>query len=381
MAQADNPRHGGSPRVSIRDIAQQAGVSTATVSAFLSGKRPVSLATRARLEAAIKMHGYRANAAARALAHGRTNTIGLLIPPQGRSLSSFAVDFIPRVVQAAQAADYDVLVSISLEERQVFARLIEEQRVDGVILLEVSLEDQRVERLRAEGVPFVTVGRTARPDDYTWVDIDFAALARAFVHHLADLRHQRIVLFNTGEELYSRGFGPARRAQEGFVQACEELGVSGRVVYSEVNPESGLRVTQDLLSEGRDFTGIAVINDHALWGIYQALASAGLRVPQDVSVIALADTRWPEALSPRLTAAHHPVEEMAAEAVRFLVRLLEDRAHPPISRLLQLPIILRESTAAAPLASYAADRALDNSGARRDRSVLAQGHEAHEQAG
>ena len=195
----------------------------------------------------------------------------------------------------------------------------------------------------------MTVGRTARPDDYTWVDIDFAALARAFVHHLADLRHQRIVLFNTGEELYSRGFGPARRAQEGFVQACEELGVSGRVVYSEVNPESGLRVTQDLLSEGRDFTGIAVINDHALWGIYQALASAGLRVPQDVSVIALADTRWPEALSPRLTAAHHPVEEMAAEAVRFLVRLLEDRAHPPISRLLQLPIILRESTAAAPL--------------------------------
>ncbi len=83
---------------------------------------------------------------------------------------------------------------------------------------------------------------------------------------------------------------------------------------------------------------------------------------------------------PRLTAAHHPVEEMAAEAVRFLVRLLEDRAHPPISRLLQLPIILRESTAAAPLAPFAADRAVDHSGARRDRSVLAQGHEAHEQA-
>ena len=92
-----------------------------------------------------------------------------------------------------------------------------------------------------------------------------------------------------------------------------------------MNPESGLRVTQDLLSEGAEFTAIAVINDHAIWGIYQALASAGRRIPQDVSVIALADTRWPEALSPRLTAAHHPVEEMAAEAVRFLVRLLEDR--------------------------------------------------------
>jgi DNA-binding LacI/PurR family transcriptional regulator len=363
----------------MRDIAQQAGVSPATVSAFLSGKRPVSPATRARLEAAIKMHGYRANAAARALAHGRTNTIGLLIPPQGRSLSNFAFEFIPRAVKEAQLAGYDVLVSISLEEQQVFARLIEEQRVDGVILLEVSLEDKRVGRLQAADVPFVAVGRTAHPDGYTWVDIDFAALARAFVHHLADLRHRRIVLFNPGEELFARGFGPARRAQEGFVQACEELGISGRVVYSEVNPESGLRVTQDLLSEGHDFTAIAVINDHALWGIYQALASAGLQVPKDVSVIALADTRWPEALSPRLTAAHHPIEEMAADAVRFLVRLLEDRAHPPISHLLQLPIILRESTAAAPLLRRASGPVNDDLVTNGDDALPGPGRPAHDQ--
>jgi DNA-binding LacI/PurR family transcriptional regulator len=84
MTQADNPRHGPGARVSIRDIAREAGVSASTVSAYLSGKRPVSLATRARLEAAIKSRGYRVNAAARALAHGRTNTIGLLVPPQGR---------------------------------------------------------------------------------------------------------------------------------------------------------------------------------------------------------------------------------------------------------------------------------------------------------
>jgi DNA-binding LacI/PurR family transcriptional regulator len=270
---------------------------------------------------------------------------------RGGSLSYFATDFIAGVVQQARAADYDVLVSISLEERQVFARLIEEQRVDGVILLEVALKDQRVERVQAEGVPFVTVGRTANTEGYTWVDIDFVSLARAFVHHLVALRHRRIILFNTSEQLYTRGFGPARRAQEGFDEACEELGASGRVVYCDSNPEAGLRLTQDLIAEDGDFTAIAVLNDFAIWGIYQALASAELGVPDDVSVIALADARWPEALSPRLTAARHPVAEMAAEAVRFLVRILEDRAHPPISRLFQLPIILRESTAAAPAKS------------------------------
>ncbi len=86
------PRHNGrgeTRKVRIYDIACEAGVSAATVSAMLSGKRPVSAATRMRIQTAISALGYRANASARALAHGRTNTIALLIPPVGRSLSAF----------------------------------------------------------------------------------------------------------------------------------------------------------------------------------------------------------------------------------------------------------------------------------------------------
>ena len=366
MPQAGDPRRNGSPRVSIRDIARDAGVSTATVSAFLSGKRPVSAATKARLEAVIKTRGYRVNAVARALAHGRTNTVGLLIPPGGRSLSAFDVDFIACVVEQARAADYDVLVSTSLEERRVFARLVEEQRVDGVILVEVCLEDPRVDLLRGAGLPFVTVGRTADPSSYTWVDVDFGGLTRAFVRHLVDLNHRRIVMVNTSDQLYARGFGPARRAQDSFYAACEELGVDGKVHYCDANPEAGLRMTQDLLDEGVGFTGIVVIEHHALWGIYQALALAGRRIPGDISIIALADSRWPEALFPRLTAAQNPLEEMGVEAVRLLVDLLEDRSRAPVGRLLQPPIVLRESTGAAPLHPRAARPALHRSAARSD---------------
>ena len=335
--------------MSIRDIAHDAGVSPATVSAFLSGKRPVSAATRSRIQAAIAASGYRANAAAKALAHGRTNTIGLLIPPVGRSLSTFEADFIASVVQEARAADYDVLVSTALEEDKVFSRLVQEERVDGIILLEICLEDQRVERLGAAGVPFVAVGRTANPSSLTWVDIDFAGLVQAFVRHLVDLRHHDIVLFNSSAYQFARGYGPARRAREGFEQACQDLGARGRIVYGEANLEAGLRDTQRLIAEGNPFTGIVVINDYAIWGIYQALTMAGIRIPQDVSVIALADSRWAEAVSPRLTAAQHPVAEMGVETVRLLLGLLADPDSPPTSCLLQPPIILRESTAAAPL--------------------------------
>ena len=85
-------------------------------------------------------------------------------------------------------------------------------------------------------------------------------------------------------------------------------------------------MTQDLLDEGVGFTGIMVIEHHALWGIYQALALAGRRIPGDISIIALADSRWPEALFPSLTAAQNPLEEMGVEAVTLLVDLLEDRS-------------------------------------------------------
>jgi DNA-binding LacI/PurR family transcriptional regulator len=349
VAQASNARRGGNPRVSIQDIARDAGVSPSTVSAFLSGKRPVALATRSRVQAAITARGYRANAAAKALAHGRTNTIGLLIPTVGRSLPTFYTDFIASVVQDARAADYDVLVSTSLEEEQVFARLVHEERVDGIILLEICLEDRRVERLIEAAVPFVAVGRTADPSSITWVDFDFAAMVRAFVRHLVDLRHEDILLFNSSEQQYARGYGPARRSQEGFEQACQELGVRGRVVYCDASSDAGFRQTQRLLDEDDKFTGIVVINDYAIGGIYQALALAGRRIPQDTSVVAMVYSRWAEALTPRLTAAQQPVVQMGAEAVRLLLALLAEPDRPPEGCLLQPPITLRESTGAAPL--------------------------------
>jgi DNA-binding LacI/PurR family transcriptional regulator len=342
-------RQGEGRRVRIYDIARHAGVSATTVSAMLTGKRPVSAATRERIERSIATLGYRANASAKALAHGRTDSIALLIPPAGRSLSAFEVDFIARVVQQARASDYDVLVSTSLEEEKVFARLVEEERVDGIVLLEVCFEDRRVERLVESGTPFVAVGRTADPRQISWVDIDFSSLVRSFVRHLRDLRHEDLVLVNTPRPLYDRGYGPARRAQSGFLDACEEFGVRGRVVYCDSNPEAGFRVTSEILADDPSFTGLVVMNDYAIGGIYQALTLGGRRIPHDTSIISLADARWAEALSPRLTAAPQPVDEMAVTAVRLLTAKLADPALPPEGHLILPPVTLRESTAAAPI--------------------------------
>ena len=147
--------------MNIGEIARRSGVARSTVSYALSGKRPVSEPTRQRIQAVIDELGYRPNAVAQALKEGRTRTIGLVIPPASRRLTDMQLGFVASVVDAAARADLDVLLSPSGGEHdRSFERLVTGRRVDGVILMEIRLEDDRVTRLRQSGLPFVGIGRT-----------------------------------------------------------------------------------------------------------------------------------------------------------------------------------------------------------------------------
>ena len=150
--------------MNIGEIARRAGVSRSTVSYAFSGKRAVSEETRRRIQAVIDELDYRPNAAARALKEGRTRTIGLVIPPASLRLTDMQLGFVASVVEAAARADLDVLLSPSGGDHdRSFERVVSGRRVDGVILMEIRLEDERVIRLQKTGLPFVTIGHTARP--------------------------------------------------------------------------------------------------------------------------------------------------------------------------------------------------------------------------
>ena len=177
--------------MNIGEIARRSGVSRSTVSYALSGKRAVAEPTRRRIQEVIDELDYRPNAAARALKEGRTRTLGLVIPPAGGRLTFMQLEFVASVMDAAASADLDVLLSPSGgDHERSFERIISGRRVDGVILMEIRLDDPRVTRLQRAGLPFVTIGRTARPYGICWVDIDYAALISRCVDHLADLGHR-----------------------------------------------------------------------------------------------------------------------------------------------------------------------------------------------
>ncbi len=335
-------------RVNIGEIAKRAGVSRSTVSYALTGRRPVSPETKQRILAVIDELGYRPNAAARALKEGRTRTIGLVIPPASTRLTDMQLGFVASVVDAAARADLDVLLSPSGGEHdRSFERVVTGQRVDGVIVMEIRLEDDRVARLMASGLPFVGIGRTRDPAGMSWVDLDYETLIGRCVHHLADLGHRDIALVNRSAELVAAGYGPGHRARAGFDRAVADRGLRGVAVCCADDAQAGQACTERLLAEHPELTAIATVNEAAAAGVYHALARAGREVPRDFSIVGVAARHWAENLHPPLTAADVPAVELGAHAVDLLLGRIADPAAAHRHLLVAPPISLRATTGPA----------------------------------
>ena len=333
----------------IGEIARRAGVSRSTVSYALSGKRTVSEATRRRIQQVIDELDYRPNAAARALKEGRTRTLGLVIPPASRRLTDMQLGFVASVVEAAARADLDVLLSPSGGEHdRSFERIISGRRVDGVIIMEIRLEDERVTRLGRTDLPFVTIGRVSEPDSMCWVDADYSSLVGRCVHHLADLGHRHLVLINRSPELVAAGYGPAHRALAGFTDAVTVRSIQGVGFCCADDSAGGERCIGEILAAHPEVTGAVVINEAALPGIQRGLADAGLTVPRDFSVAGVAAQHWAEDFRPALTAADVPAHELGAGAVELLLERIASPQSPPRHLLLAPPVSLRGSTGPAP---------------------------------
>jgi DNA-binding LacI/PurR family transcriptional regulator len=335
--------------VNIGEIARRAGVARSTVSYALSGKRPVAEATRQRIQQVIAELDYRPSATARALAEGRTRTLGLVIPPARQRLTDMQLSFVASVVEAAARHDLDVLLSPSGGDHdRSFERIVSGRRVDGVILMEIRLEDTRVTHLQDSGLPFVTIGRVAHPDTTSWVDIDYAGLITRCVQHLADLGHRQLALVNRSVELMASGYGPAHRALAGFTEAVAEHGLTGAAVCCADDRTAGEECVMRLLADQPGLTAAVTINEAALPGVQHALARLGLAVPRDFSVAGVAARHWAEDFRPPLTAADVPAIDMGAQAVELLCERITSPASPPRHVLVAPPISLRESTAPAP---------------------------------
>lgn len=326
------------------DIAERAGVSLSTVSYALSGKRPISAATKRRVLDAVVALDFQPNARGRALATKRTKTIALLFPALVKGLTEMRLEFVASAAETAGAHGYCFVLSTSPAEDSEVLRLLDSGLVDGLILMEVKLRDARVELLRRRRQPFALIGHCERNDGIDYVDLDFEHAIETAVGHLSRLGHRRFAFVNGSETLYEAGYGPAVRSLAGFRRAIASAGLAGHGHFCEPSHEGGSTLIRQLLAAEPDLGAVITINRDALGGIVEAAHDLGRRVPDDLSVVAVVPERLASLFTPSLTTIDFPAAQMGRMGVELLIRRLEGGGAAPTQCLLRADLTVRKST-------------------------------------
>ncbi|MEU1182616.1 LacI family DNA-binding transcriptional regulator [Streptomyces sp. NPDC005820] len=327
----------------ITDVARRAGVSPSTVSYALSGKRPISTATRQRVEAAARELGYRPHAGARALASSRSNVLALVAPLRVGIHVPVVMQFVASVVTAARRHDHDVLLLTQEEGEDGLRRVADTALVDALILMDVQLHDPRLPLLRSLDRPSVMIGFPRDSAGLTCIDLDFRSAGERCVEHLAQLGHRVVALVGSPPEVYVRGTAFAQRVVQGFTAAADRGGLASAVHPCEANPAAARQVAERLLREQPALTGVVVHNEAVLEPLVTAFEQLGLRVPGDLSVTAICPDELAESLG--ITSVALPSTEVGDRAVDLLMEKLAGGLVPEAT-LLQPTLTRRASTAA-----------------------------------
>ncbi|MBM6978261.1 MAG: LacI family DNA-binding transcriptional regulator [Actinomyces succiniciruminis] len=327
-------------RVTIKDVAREAGVSVTTVSHALNnpeGSR-VSEETRTHVKSVAAALGYRANPSARALRTRRTDTIALV----GRQLAT--TEHLGRMVLGAQDAvrahgGLLIVADTADDEDGVIATLMDHQ-VDGVILGALYHQEVTVPSALA-GVPTVVVNAFTADARYSWVVPDEVAGGRAAAETLLASGHRRVAMINNRDDI------PAAHGRaQGFVARCRASGIEPVVAACMPTGRAAHDAAIRLLDAppAQRPTGVFCFADAMAMGVYAAAAELGLRIPQDLSVVGFDDmVLINESLSPPLTSIALPHAEMAAWAVERLYGLLDNPDAQPQNLRIVGRVVERES--------------------------------------
>jgi LacI family transcriptional regulator len=331
--------------VTLHDVAREAGVHPATASRALNpDKQPlVNADTVARVRAAADKLGYVADPIAQALRGGASRGVGVLV----RTLRHpWVGEFLRGANNQLDSAGYVPWITYTGDDPQRVRALVNGMaawRSEGLIIATARVQDDVIIEAAGTGLPVVVVARDA-PDQ---VDADNEGGARAAVGHLTRLGHTRIGCVAGPLDV------PVLHARlRGFKEAIENSGLrpDSRLIRiaDAYSVPAGAAACQELLVGGRRVTAIVAANDWLAVGCYIALEKAGLRCPEDVSVIGFDDVPLSEQLHPSLSTMHFPGYELGVEAANLILAQLRDKTVTPRKLLLGTQLIARQSTAAAP---------------------------------
>lgn len=310
-------------RPTIADIALRARVSKGAVSYALNGQPGVSEATRARILAIAAELGWTPNSAARALSASRSDTVGLVLarPASTLGLEPFFMEFISGIQAELSQRGTGLLFQVvadRAEEVAVYRRWWSACRVDGVVVIDLGVQDDRVEALTSLGLPAVVAGGPAGAGSLTTVWTDDGAAMTSVVEYLAALGHQRIARVGGPPHMLH-----TRTRTEAFGATVRRLGLDGaRTLDTDFTDDVGASATRTLLSSPDRPTAVIYDNDVMAVAGMSVAAEMGLSVPVDVSLVAWDDSPLCRLTHPPLSAMNRDIAAYGAHAVRRLLEII-----------------------------------------------------------
>ncbi len=336
MSRPERPK-----RVTVNDLATAAGVSIATVSYVLSGRKGVSIsaATRAKVIAVAEEMGYRRNGLAAALRTGRLNTIGVVCPVNDVPIhelqrQTYISNALLALTAAATRRGMNPLLFFGDFASHMEPKDLADGRVDGVAVLSGSGLEDWVHSLVKTGLPCVEVGSAFGP--YS-VFPDHREGVRLAVRHLYELGHRRLAYHAPWPNVTA-----AKERLSAFKMETAELGISSEHAY--FGPD-----VAELLHRKMRPTGLVCFNDSAAVSAIRTASKLGLRVPTDLSVVGFDDDLRAVSCTPMLTTIHNPMDQIAQDAIDMVLKLVQGEAVEATRINVPTRLVLRESTGPVPV--------------------------------
>lgn len=334
-------------RVTSLDVARRAGVSRTTVSFVLNSVKKASISeeTRQRVLAAIEELGYVPDAAAQALASGRTQTIGMVFRSNPHITADLAhMQIIEGLMAVARQSGVRLLIDsvTQAETAETYAKLTRTKRIDGLILSDPRVDDLALRDLVNDGFPLVLLGRL--PDvKVCSIEFDNRGGARAAAEHLLLQGHSRIGFIGYSPLAFT---GVAERLG-GYQDALAAAGTAfdeTLVRYGDCSPDSGFAATMSLLAAPAAPTALFVTSDVLAFGALAAIHARGLTIPDDIALVGFDDNPLTQFAIPALTTVRVSFEEMGRQAGKMLLDRILDDVEPGREVLLAAELVIRASS-------------------------------------
>ncbi|HXR78808.1 MAG TPA: LacI family DNA-binding transcriptional regulator [Bryobacteraceae bacterium] len=330
--------------MSIREVAKRARVSTATVSRTINNSNLVDPGTAARVMRAVEELNYYPDTHARTLVSGRSRILGLIV-------SDITNPFFPELMKGfedlAVAEGYEILVgstNYDCTRMEICVRRMLERKVDGIAIMTSERDAPLIEQLARRRIPiaFLDVGPERK---HFWnIEVNYAMGIGEAVDHLRELGHECIAFISGPQALYS-----AQTRREAFLAKLKTAGQAGsepNVVEGDHTVDGGLIAMQRLLATHPRCSAVIGSNDLSAIGALRAIHRAGLRVPEDISLVGFDDIHLADFTEPPLTTIRLSRIDVATRAISWLIAEIEERQPPEkLVSPIETHLVIRQSTA------------------------------------